>query len=438
MQEGGAFATMTREQVELFCIDHHVMVDITAQQDALVFDFQAVTTTPTDSTSIPSTTSSSTTSLSSSDSHAGSHTALDDTSTHNSPMNSVTSSTATTSTTSAPAITGIEAVMQVLHILLTDFLFEDDAFARARQAFHEDFDATVKGLESACQESLKYSLTRADSRYLVPNHHALDDLSLDSVKDKIQRLLHPQNVEVSMVGDLPIETMERLVLHYLGTVPRPADIQTPAIPQGVQDKAHQNENDVTVDDVETQLLQQRLQTPLDTLTIAPLGRSNRLAVYLPDSDERAMGYLAGPAPSVYGLWGDVVTTQGVERGGVSTSSAPSSSSASDNQSKKKTGAGGLFEALKKSALGERGGVTDVTQVRTITIPMQYRTYTVPFTGRSCVHRGALSVCVSVHLSICIYACDDVHCMNLFIPESVYSCFMILMSHASLVYVCLCP
>jgi hypothetical protein len=44
IQEGGAFLSMTREEVELFCIDHLVMVDIIALEDALVFDFQTVTT----------------------------------------------------------------------------------------------------------------------------------------------------------------------------------------------------------------------------------------------------------------------------------------------------------------------------------------------------------------------------------------------------------
>jgi hypothetical protein len=44
IQEGGAFLDVTREEVELFCIDHLVMVDILATEEALIFDFQTVTT----------------------------------------------------------------------------------------------------------------------------------------------------------------------------------------------------------------------------------------------------------------------------------------------------------------------------------------------------------------------------------------------------------
>ena len=116
IQEGGAFLDLTREEVELFCIDHLVMVEITATEEAIVFDFQSVTTPGTGRAD------------------------------------------------REHQVTGIEAVMQVAHIILTDFKYEPDAFERAKQSFHEQFDSTVKGLESACTESLTYSLTGADNR----------------------------------------------------------------------------------------------------------------------------------------------------------------------------------------------------------------------------------------------------------------------------------
>jgi hypothetical protein len=39
MQKGGAFGTWTREQVELFCVDHLLMVEINCSEEALVIDF---------------------------------------------------------------------------------------------------------------------------------------------------------------------------------------------------------------------------------------------------------------------------------------------------------------------------------------------------------------------------------------------------------------
>lgn len=83
IQEGGAFLSMTREEVELFCIDHLVMVDIVASEECLIFDFMSVTTPG-----------------------------------------------------PGGQVTGIEAVMQVAHIILTDFKFEEDAFQRAKQGHY--------------------------------------------------------------------------------------------------------------------------------------------------------------------------------------------------------------------------------------------------------------------------------------------------------------
>lgn len=111
IQEGGAFLNMTREEVELFCIDRQVMVEITASDESLVFDFQSVTTSP-----------------------------------------------------EANGVTGAEALLQVAHIIMTDFKYEADAFERARQSLHEQYDSSVRGLETACAEELASSLTNGDPR----------------------------------------------------------------------------------------------------------------------------------------------------------------------------------------------------------------------------------------------------------------------------------
>ena len=115
IQEGGAFLHMSREEVELFCIDHLVMVDIVTSEDALVFDFQ-------------------------------------------------------TTVTPGPGgkVTGLEACMQVAHIILTDFKYEEDAFARAKQGFHEHYDSIVKVRTppvSLSLLSLCLSVSRSPSLY---------------------------------------------------------------------------------------------------------------------------------------------------------------------------------------------------------------------------------------------------------------------------------
>ncbi|KAJ1382683.1 hypothetical protein B484DRAFT_411384, partial [Ochromonadaceae sp. CCMP2298] len=167
----------------------------------------------------------------------------------------------------------------VAHVILTDFEYEGDAFERARQSYHEQFDSTVKGLESACVESLAYSLTQGDPRFLCPNHKQIDALGLEVSRDSIVSQLDPGSLELSVSGDLSIQQMEALVLTYMGTVP----------PRGAEGVAHR----------------ERVAARLsEGMTVKTLGRAQQLGVYLPDSDERAMGYLAGPAPNRWGHFSD--------------------------------------------------------------------------------------------------------------------------------------
>lgn len=217
------------------------MVDIIAAQDALILDFQSVTTS------------------------------LD---------SGLPESSGSGSEDTKSAVSGFEAVLQVAHIIMTDFTFEEDAFNRAIQSAHEQFDSTVKGLETACVESLTYSLTSADTRFLAPNHKTLDTLSLDAIKEALKLQLVPENLEVSICGDIPVPEMERLALKYLGTIPPSVDVKSKAA--------------VFID----------AMIPNPTVAVTLMGKGNRLAVYLPDSDERAMGYVAGPAPNRWGAYAD--------------------------------------------------------------------------------------------------------------------------------------
>ncbi len=220
MQEGGAFLDRSREEVELFCIDHAVAVEVVSCDDGLLFDFSSVT-----------------------------------------------------STGPGGVVTGAEAAMQVAHVLLTDFEFEEDAFRRAKQALHEKFDSTSKGLETACLERLTASLTGGDSRFLEPTHQQLDRLDLPTVRRAVVQQLRPANVEVSMAGDLTTSQMEALALDYLGTVPPAATMEA------------------SKDDI-------------PSLKAKTLGSASHLSVFLQDSDERAVGYLAGAAPNNWGIFHD--------------------------------------------------------------------------------------------------------------------------------------
>jgi len=274
IQEGGAFLGMTREEVELFCIDHQVMVEINAAADHLTIDL-ASTTTSTAST---------------------------------------THSNMTQSDKQDAMITGSEAICQVAHIILTDFLYEKDAFLRGCLGQQESFDSMIKSLESSCLEALIYSLTSGDSRFLLPNHKQIEKLRLPTVVNSLTPLLFPQNIEMTMSGDLSITDMEALSLAYFGTVPsRVREVVFPKSFENVTATTALTEDAIPLPPSEgttssPQLIKSEVivtsSIPLKVtpqgVKIRTLGKDKQLGIYLPDSEERAIGYLAGPCP---GPWG---------------------------------------------------------------------------------------------------------------------------------------
>ncbi|RYY68538.1 hypothetical protein EON63_24710, partial [archaeon] len=116
-------------------------------------------------------------------------------------------------------VSGFEGALQVLHVILTDFKFERDAFQRAQQGAHESFISSLRSLESACAEGLVYSLTQAQPRLLTPNHQQIDHLSLETVERAVKDMLKTENLELTVSADLSLEEIESFVLKYVGTVP---------------------------------------------------------------------------------------------------------------------------------------------------------------------------------------------------------------------------
>jgi predicted Zn-dependent peptidase len=235
MQEGGASSVVSREQAELFCIDHSIAVEIKAIEDALLIDL------------------------------------------HSNTIKSI-----------GKSITGMEGILQVAHVILSDFLFEKDAFARAKQSLHEQYYSMSRSLESSCKESVLYSLTGGNSRYLTPSHEQIEALSFDTTVAAVRPLLSPKNVEVVISGDLSLEELETLSLKYFGTVPATNDDEK-------EKKEKEEENNKT--EATTKQQQQ-----LESMECHTIGKEEQLSVFFSDSDKRAVGYLSGPAPNRWGIF----------------------------------------------------------------------------------------------------------------------------------------
>lgn len=119
MQEGGSFGKFTREQVELFAVDHLIMVEINCNEEALTMDFVFPTT------------------------NVG-NTGYGD-------MKQL-------------GITGTESVLQIVREIFVDFNWEEDALGRSKQSYRTAHESLGKSLEGKSTEMIMQAVAGGDQR----------------------------------------------------------------------------------------------------------------------------------------------------------------------------------------------------------------------------------------------------------------------------------
>jgi hypothetical protein len=119
MQEGGSFGRFSREQVELFAVDHLIMVEINCNEEALTMDFVFPTT------------------------NVGNTGYGDE---------------------KQLGITGTESVMQIVREILVDFNWEEDALGRSKQSYRTAHESLGKSLEGKSTEMIMDAVAGGDER----------------------------------------------------------------------------------------------------------------------------------------------------------------------------------------------------------------------------------------------------------------------------------
>lgn len=119
MQEGGAFGPWTREQVELFCVDHLLMVEINCNEESLTIDFVFPTSNV-------------------GNVGFGENVKL--------------------------GITGTEAVLQIVREIIIGFHWEEDALGRSKQSYRSAHESLQKNLEGKSTEMIMEAMTGNDER----------------------------------------------------------------------------------------------------------------------------------------------------------------------------------------------------------------------------------------------------------------------------------
>ena len=238
MQEGGAFGPWTREQVELFCVDHLIMVEIKCTEEALIFDFVFPTT------------------------NVGNVGFGDDV---------------------VLGMTGTESVMQILREILVGFKWESDALGRSKQSFRSSHESLQKNLEGLSTERVAEAMTSHDDRFLSINVESVDDISLQDAKEAVMSQLSPENLEISIAGDFDVVEVLEMTYKYIGTIPTDTNAE------------------YKIEEIESKMPNWTGRVP------QPESPGRHIELELPDSDPRAVAYVAGSAPNAWGFLSDGTT-----------------------------------------------------------------------------------------------------------------------------------
>jgi len=242
MQEGGAFGPWSREQVELFCVDHLLMVEINCNEESLVMDFVFPTT------------------------NVGNTGFGED---------------------MQLGITGTEAVMQVVREVLVNYIWEEDALGRSKQSYRSAHESLGKSLEGKSTEVIMEAMTSGDDRFLSIDVDTVNAVTLENAKTAVMSQLLPSELEISVAGDFVVNDVMDMILRYLGTIPADTNSE---YRQGIAPSPEGGKDSSTFGSVPA------LQLP-----------GKHIDLELEDSDPRAVAYVAGAAPNLWGYLADGTT-----------------------------------------------------------------------------------------------------------------------------------
>lgn len=174
MQEGGSFGRFTREQVELFAVDHLIMVEINCNEEALTMDFVFPTTNV-------------------GNSGYGDEKQL--------------------------GITGTESVLQIVREILVDFNWEEDALGRSKQSYRTAHESLGKSLEGKSTEMIMEAVASSDQRFLSIDVDTVNAVTLEDAKTSVMSQLIPSELEITTSGDFVVNDILDMIHKYLGTIP---------------------------------------------------------------------------------------------------------------------------------------------------------------------------------------------------------------------------
>jgi predicted Zn-dependent peptidase len=170
--------------------------------------------------------------------------------------------------------------MQIVREIIVGFKWEEDALGRSKSSFRTTHESLLKNLENLSTERIMESMTSHDDRFLSIDVDAVNAITLEDAKSAVMSQMSPSNLEISISGDFDVTDVLEMVYKYIGTIPDDANKEFLREEQAKEQGAH-----------------------VGSVPALPMP-GKFLELELPDSDPRAVAYVAGSAPNAWGYLAD--------------------------------------------------------------------------------------------------------------------------------------
>ncbi|MFZ2630669.1 MAG: insulinase family protein [Desulfosalsimonadaceae bacterium] len=112
-----------------------------------------------------------------------------------------------------------ELLFQLYHAYLTDPGFRQDARDLAVAQYAQEYDALAHSIDGGMMFKGARFLAGGDSRFGLPDLDAIKKHTLEDIREWVEPALAGPPIEISVVGDLDVETIIDLAATYLGSLP---------------------------------------------------------------------------------------------------------------------------------------------------------------------------------------------------------------------------
>ena len=132
----------------------------------------------------------------------------------------------------------VSLLFQLLYAHITDPGFRKDAYELSMKRYRQKYMELSKSIDGAMALSGSRFLAGGDHRFGLPDNETFNKLTLDEIKSWISPFIGNNDIEISVVGDIDIDSIIQLTAQYFGslmlhpTVNKQKELKLPVFPVG--------------------------------------------------------------------------------------------------------------------------------------------------------------------------------------------------------------